>query len=513
MRSDQLSELVLTELEREESQTSSAPLNRRLYLILRAAILANRLPVGSQLPSTRTLASELNLSRNTVLSAINQLLAEGYLTARQGSGTFVADMLPDSAPAAFSAAGVTLAGRRQALPPLDPQRRNLSRRGKTLTRTSGAADFEVLPFAASDTPLDLSEFPVAIWQKLQAKHWRYLNRNLLDYGNDGGLKSLKRSLAQYLTLSRSVRVTPEQIIITAGTQQAIDLAARLLTDHGDTAWVENPCYWGACRALDAAGLKLHPIAVDADGIAPTAEDWATTPRLIYVTPSHQYPLGRVMSLARRRALLDFAASRRCWIFEDDYDSEFRYTGRPFASLQGLDDHAQVIYAGTFSKVMYPGMRLGYLVLPPDLVEAFNTGLYDLYRPGHLILQAALADFMDEGHYNTLVRRLRVAYRQRRDALTQVIAQQLGNRVRITGEDSGLHLCLLFADQSVDDERVGEACAQAGLSVRPLSRYYLAPPAQRGLIVGYAYVPSELVRPAAVKLAGVLARYLEVSKAA
>jgi GntR family transcriptional regulator/MocR family aminotransferase len=220
-----------------------------------------------------------------------------------------------------------------------------------------------------------------------------------------------------------------------------------------------------------------------------------------------------MSLARRRALLDFAASRRCWIFEDDYDSEFRYSGRPFASLQGLDDHAQVIYAGTFSKVMYPGMRLGYLVLPPDLVDAFNTGLYDLYRPGHLILQAALADFMDEGHYNTLVRRLRVAYRQRRDALTQVIAEQLGTRVRITGEDSGLHVCLLFADQSVDDERVAHACAQAGLSARPLSRYYLAPPAQRGLIVGYAYVPSEQVRPAAVKLAGVLERYLEVSKAA
>ncbi|MGL4576069.1 MAG: PLP-dependent aminotransferase family protein [Burkholderiaceae bacterium] len=504
---------MLTDLYREESKASAAPLNRRLYLILRGAILANRLPVGSQLPSTRTLASELNLSRNTVLSAINQLLAEGYLTARQGSGTFVADMLPDSTPAGFAATAGLPPKNRLSPPPLDPQRRNLSRRGKTLTRTSGAADFEVLPFAESGTPLDLSEFPVAIWQKLQAKHWRYLNRNLLDYGNDGGLKSLKRSLAQYLTLSRSVRVAPEQIIITAGTQQAIDLAARMLTDHGDTAWVENPCYWGASRALEAAGLKLHPIAVDADGIAPTAEDWATTPRLIYVTPSHQYPLGRVMSLARRRALLDFAASRRCWIFEDDYDSEFRYSGRPFASLQGLDDHAQVIYAGTFSKVMYPGMRLGYLVLPPDLVDAFNTGLYDLYRPGHLILQAALADFMDEGHYNTLVRRLRVAYRQRRDALTQVIAQQLGTRVRITGEDSGLHLCLLFADQSVDDERVAEACAQTGLSVRPLSRYYLAPPAQRGLIVGYAYVPSEKIQPAAVKLAGVLARYLEVSKAA
>jgi GntR family transcriptional regulator / MocR family aminotransferase len=511
MRSDQLPELLLTELSREDGPGAGAPLNRRLYLLLRGAILSGRLPPGSQLPSTRTLAHELSLSRNTMLSAINQLLAEGYLNARQGSGTFVADTLPDSLPAGLP----TPTQRRAPASSLDPQRRHLSTRGKTLTRSSGADDFEVLPFAAGGAPLDLSEFPVAIWQKLQAKHWRYLNRNLLDYGNDGGLKNLKRSLAHYLTLSRSVRVTAEQVIITAGTQQAIDLAARMLTDHGDTAWVENPCYWGACRALDAAGLKLRPIAVDADGLAPAAEDFAAqpTPRLIYVTPSHQYPLGRVMSLARRRALLEFAAHRRCWIFEDDYDSEFRYSGRPFASLQGLDDHAQVIYAGTFSKVMYPGMRLGYLVLPPDLIDAFNTGLYDLYRPGHLILQAALADFMDEGHYNTLVRRLRVAYRQRRDALTQVIAEQLGTRVYITGEDSGLHLCLLFADQSVDDERVAQACAQAGLSVRPLSRYYLAPPVQRGLIVGYAYVPSEQVRPAAVKLAGVLEKYLEVSKAA
>jgi GntR family transcriptional regulator / MocR family aminotransferase len=509
MRSDQLSELLLTELAREDGLGANAPLNRRLYLILRGTILSGGLPSGNQLPSTRTLASDLSLSRNTVLSAINQLIAEGYLNARQGSGTFVVDMLPDSAPTGLSAAQA----QRGPQTALDPQRRHLSARGKALTRSSGAEDFEVLPFAAGGTPLDLSEFPVAVWQKLQAKHWRYLNRNLLDYGNDGGLKSLKRSLAQYLTLSRSVRVAPEQIIITAGTQQAIDLAVRMLTDHGDTAWVENPCYWGASRALQAAGLKLHPIAVDADGIAPTAEDWATAPRLIYVTPSHQYPLGRVMSLARRRALLEFAARRRCWIFEDDYDSEFRYSGRPFASLQGLDDHAQVIYAGTFSKVMYPGMRLGYLVLPPDLVSAFNTGLYDLYRPGHLILQAALADFMDEGHYTTLVRRLRVAYRVRRDTLTQVISQRLGGAVSITGGDSGLHLCLLFADQRVDDNAVAASCAQAGLSVRPLSRYYLAPPVQRGLIVGYAYVPSEKVRPAALKLAEVLEKTLELPKAA
>ncbi len=500
MRPLDLAELLLTDLQRnDDPAAASQPLNRRLYLSLRAAVLAGRLSAGAQLPSTRDLAQDLGVSRNTVMSAVTQLTAEGYLTARQGSGTFVSDTLPDLGPLSPMARARRGAGLRLA-------ERQLSQRGRLLTGESGSARLEVQPFAPGD--IEFTEFPIQLWQKLQAKYWRSLDRDLLDYGQEGGYMPLRQAIAQYLTLSRSVRVTPEQVLITSGTQQAVDLAARLLTDHGDEAWVENPCYWGARRAFEGAGLKLRPIAVDAEGLAPTAEELASgQPRLIYVTPSHQYPLGHVMSLQRRRALLEFAAQRRCWIFEDDYDSEFRFGGRPYASLQGLDPHAQVIYSGTFSKVMYPGIRLGYLVVPPDLLDAFNTGLYDLYRPGQLMLQAALTDFITEGHLNTLIRRLRVAYQKRRDELARRIQSTLGERVCISGQESGLHLCLVFRQDGVDDEAIAAACAREGMTVRPLSRYYIGPPLKRGLVIGYAYVPTERVAPWARKLTELLDRLL------
>jgi GntR family transcriptional regulator/MocR family aminotransferase len=493
MRSYDLAELLLTELHRADNPHHAAPLNRRLYQTLRGTILAGRLTAGTQLPSTRDLARDLDLSRNTVMSALSQLAAEGYLTAQQGSGTYVSDTLPDQRPLSPTAS----AKLRQAKP-VDANPRELSQRGALLTHSSGSAQFEVQPFAPG--AIEFAEFPIQLWQKLQAKYWRSLDRDLLDYGQEGGYMPLRVAIAQYLSLSRSVRVTPEQVLITSGTQQSLDLAARLLTDHGDEAWVENPCYWGARRALQAAGLKLKPIDVDVEGIAPSATDWQQgRPRLIYVTPSHQYPLGHVMSLQRRRALLRFAAQQRCWIFEDDYDSEFRFSGRPFASLQGLDEHAQVLYSGTFSKVMYPGIRLGYLVVPTDLLPAFNTGLYDLYRPGQLMLQAALTDFITEGHLNTLIRRLRVAYQARRDELARRIQRCLGDRVQISGQESGLHLCLLFNAPDVDDEAIARAAEAQGMTVRPLSRYYLGAPQQRGLILGYAYVPTERVPPWAQKL--------------
>lgn len=499
MRPLDLAELLLTDLQRlDEPDAAAQPLNRRLYLSLREAVLAGRITAGVQLPSTRDLAHDLGLSRNTVMSAVNQLTAEGYLTARQGSGTFVSDTLPDLGPLSPAARARKPNSLRQ------PERR-LSQRGRMLTTQSGSAQFEVQPFAPG--LIEFTEFPIQLWQKLQAKYWRSLDRDLLDYGQEGGYMPLRAAIAQYLMLSRSVRVTPEQVLITSGTQQSIDLAARLLTDHGDEAWVENPCYWGARRAFEGAGLRLRPIAVDSEGLAPTAAELAGgQPRMIYVTPSHQYPLGHVMSLQRRRALLEFAAGRRCWIFEDDYDSEFRFGGRPFASLQGLDPHAQVIYSGTFSKVMYPGIRLGYLVVPPDLLEAFNTGLYDLYRPGQLMLQAALTDFITEGHLNTLIRRLRVAYQTRRDELARRVQAAVGDRVIISGHESGLHLCLVFnpAYGPVDDEAIAREAEAQCMTLRPLSRYYIGTPERSGLVIGYAYVPTDRVGPWARKLAELLA---------
>ena len=496
MHPNPLADYLLAERNRGEREHAALPLNRWLYRTVRSAILSGALTAETQLPSTRDLARELGMSRNTVLSAISQLTAEGYLVARQGSGTYVSPSLPDLRPSSLTRGAV-----------LGTRRRNLSRRGSHLTSDSGAAKFEVQPFSPGE--IEYAEFPLQTWHKLQSKYWRSNDRTLLDYGQQGGHLPLRCAIAEYLSLSRSVKVTPERVFITSGTQQSIDLAARLLTDHGDEAWVENPCYWGAKRALLAAGLHLRPIPVDTEGMSPGPADLERSPRLIYVTPSHQYPLGHVMSLNRRRALLDFAARRRCWIFEDDYDSEFRYTGRPFASLQGLDAHAQVLYSGTFSKVMYPGIRLGYLVVPADLAASFDTALYDLYRPGQLMLQAALTDFITEGHFATLIRRLRVAYCRRRDILARRIQATFGDRLVISGHESGLHLCLVFSGPcaEVDDEALAAICAARGMSVRPLSRYYIGEASQRGLIVGYAYVPDARIGPWAKVLCELLARHL------
>lgn len=517
MRSLELSEFILTRLDVGSDRSGSAgsdgpqaageknsetPLHRQIYRIVRSAILEQRLLPGARLPSTRDLSADLGLSRNTVIAALNELLAEGYLIAHRGSGTYVADTLPDAVKA-------------ESLSTTPPSptigaNRSLSLRGELLTRHSGAEHSEVQPFVPG--VLDVAEFPFQVWARLQAKYWRYLDRNLLDYGNAGGYIPLRRAIAQQLALSRGVKVSPDQVLITSGTQQAIDLVARMLTDPGDLAWVEDPCYWGAKRALQAASLVLHPVPVDEEGLNPGASDWQRPPRLVYVTPSHQYPLGHVMSVARRKALLDFAAQAGAWIFEDDYDNEVHYTGKPYAALQGMDVNARVIYSGTFSKVMYPGVRLGFVVVPGDLLAAFNTGLYDLYRPGQLILQAALTDFINEGHMAALIRRLRVAYKTRRDTLAEQIRAALGDAVTITGTDAGLHMCLTFRDQRVDDCLIAEHCCRVRLQVRPLSNYYAGDSGLSGLVIGYAYVPEERVAPWAIKLTDAIRAGLAESRA-
>jgi GntR family transcriptional regulator/MocR family aminotransferase len=302
---------------------------------------------------------------------------------------------------------------------------------------------------------------------------------------------LRRAIAEYLRVSRSVKVSIDQVMITAGTQQSLDLCAQLLADVGDTAWVENPCYWGTKKVFESCDLHLHPVAIDAEGIAPTDSDLASKPRLIYVTPSHQYPTGVVMSLARRRMLLELAKNEGAWILEDDYDSEFRYTGRPLAALQGLDTHGRVVYMGTFSKVLYPGIKVGYLVVPPALIEPFKSALYDLHRPGQLMIQAALADFIALGHFTTHIRKIRHAYGAKRELLRKTLVAQLGKNIHISGEESGLHLVIELPDE-VDDVALAALAAESGIAVKPLSSYYLQQPVRRGLLVGYAYVYMEKI---------------------
>jgi GntR family transcriptional regulator/MocR family aminotransferase len=495
-----VAELIAQEL--TASDDARLPMHRRVYESLRGAILSQRLKAGDRLPSTRDLATDLGVSRNTVMAAFQQLIAEGYVDASIGSGTYVAQAL--ASPRQMIAAGRASRAPRSALvgKPLHAAA-VLSRRGGAIVGMPGDAHYEVQPFVTSTE--DYAVFPFKVWQRLQNRHWRASNTDLLDYSK-GGCKALVDAIADYLRISRSVNVSPEQVLITSGTQQSIDLCARLLADVGDTVWVENPCYWAARKVFEINGLKLQPVAVDDEGLAPNAADLAATPKLVYVTPSHQYPSGVVMSLARRRQLLDMAAQTGAWILEDDYDAEFRYEGRPLASLQGLDTHDRVVYMGTFSKVMYPGLRIGYLVVPPALVESFRTGMYDLQRPGQLMTQAALADFISMGYFANHLRKQRQLYGTRRKLLVNALRSILGPLAVLTPHETGIHLVLYLPDE-VDDVAIARRCANEQLSLRPLSTYFLAPPVKKGLVIGYAYVPTDAVSLGGRKLARLILEIL------
>jgi GntR family transcriptional regulator/MocR family aminotransferase len=433
------------------------------------------------LPSTRSLAEDLKLSRNTLLSAFEQLHDEGYVTSQVGSGTRVAQTLPED----FSETEES-----KATENTDSNKggAGLSLRG-TVAAGEAQTSYEVQPFAPGED--DFSAFPTQLWRRLLNRQWRDPQPAYLDYGHAGGYLPLRRAIANYLRMSRAVNLTVEQILITSGTQQSIDLCARLLTDHGDLVWVENPCYWGARRVLEVNGLELHPVQVDEEGISPGIDDFRRPPRLIYTTPSHQYPKGVVMSYGRRRLLLDYAASIGSWILEDDYDSEFRFGGHPLSSLQGMDQTSRVLYLGTFSKVMYPGIKLGYLVVPADLAESFKFGLYQLQRPGQVVIQAALAEFIEEGHFASHIRRLRQIYGERRRLLQEALSPITGTGASLPVAGSGLHL-MVGLPSYCDDVRIADLAAEQGLRVYPLSCYGIGENREKGLIIGYAYAATERI---------------------
>lgn len=466
-----LSELLLIEMARL-SQKDNMPLHRQLYEALRRAMLDGKLDAGDRLPSSRELTDDLKLSRNTVVAALNQLSVEGYLVSRVGSGTFVNDNIPKAQP--------------RTRPSIAPHHvADLSRRGTALSSTFCATQLEIQPFTPGIA--DFSAFPVALWQRLQNKHWRMTYPEMLDYSYSGGYAPLRRAVADYLRVFRSVPLDVDQVIITSGTQQSLELCAHMLADHGDTVWLEDPAYWGAVKAFMATGLQAHPVKVDQHGIAPGPADEKKPPRLIYTTPSHQYPTGAVMSLARRQQILSIARTHNAWILEDDYDSEFRFSGPPLSSLAGLDKDERVLYLGSFSKVLYPGLKLGYLVVPKRLVAAFKQAHYDLNRPGQMPLQAALAEFIELGHFASALRRARTSYAQRRQCLLEALQPCLGEHAQITGAEQGLHLCVRLP-HAVDDKALVQRMADMGLTVRALSAYCLERTDAKGLVIGYGYAP-------------------------
>ena len=503
MRRTPLAELLQNELERQDFHPR-LPGYKRVYEAIRSAIINRRLPAGSKLPSSRDLARELSSSRNMIVAAYDQLQAEGYVSSQTGSGTYVTDVLPDGLSDGY---GETLHSRTEDAD--TDANVTLSQRGTRLTREQGYNAYEVQPFALSGT-MDLLNFPVKTWQRVQNQIWRREDASLYDYDNNGGYAPLKKAVADYLRISRGVVLDPEQVLITAGTQQSLDLISRMLADQNDVAWVENPCYWGAWSSFYANDLNIRLIAVDAEGMNPSPADMdSAAPKFIYITPSHQYPTGAVMSLARRRQLIEYAQQSGAWLLEDDYDSEFRYSGRPIASLQGLAHESgigRVLYMGTFSKVMFPGIKLSYLVLPKPLVESFKIALYDLYRPGQLHLQASLAEFIEQGHFTTHIRRLRQAYAQRRTILLAVLNKVLPGKAEQVIDDAGLHLVVKLPEHT-DDIEIANRCHSHGLSVRPLSRYYIGATDARGLVVGFAYVSASDLVTCGQRLGQVLSEYL------
>lgn len=491
MRIASLPDFLLQRIDR----ATGGPVNRQIYQVLRAAILTHQLPAGLQLPSSRELARELAMSRNTVTHAYEQLIAEGYLETRAGAGTFIADTVPDqivdvchNSRSDNDQAGYV----------------GMSNRGAQLIRRAGVSPLQWGAFMPG-VP-DVTQFPNKIWSRLQNKHWRRLRADLLTYDQGGGYLPLREAIAEYLRVSRSVNCRTGQIIITTGIHQSIDLAAKLLGEHGDLAWVEEPCYWGTRSVCQSLGIEPVPIPVDAEGMQVPQADASQPPRFIFVTPSHQYPLGTVMSLSRRRLLLEYAAAHKAWIMEDDYDSEFRYGSRPLASLQGLDTHDRVLYMGTFSKTTFPGLRIGFLVVPEALSQAFTTGHSELYRGGQVFMQAILADFMTQGYFASHIRRMRVLYGERLRLLQQAVEHHFGDAIDFSDGDAGLHLAL-HLPRGCDDLAISREALAAGIITRPLSGYYMQPAsARRGLMLGYACVPNEQIAPAFDKLAGIIKKH-------
>lgn len=462
--------------------------NRALYDCLRQAILDGSLPAGTQLPPTRELGLALNLSRNTTTHAYGQLQAEGYVRSLTGSGTYVNDVLPEQVLWASASArrGASQAPDMGAAVPL-------SKRGQTLLATAQASAVQWGAFIPG-VP-DVTEFPHRKLQQLAARWHRKMPPEWLSYATGGGHPALRQAIANHLRQARSVHCDASQVLITSGVHQAVDLVTRLLTDPGDRVWLEEPGYWGLRGVLAINGVQVIPARVDSEGMVPPTDPSSAAPRLVFVTPSHQYPLGAVMSLRRRTALLDYARLHRSWIVEDDYDSEFRFAGHPIASLQGLVEDAPVIYIGTFSKTLYPGLRIAYAVLPKPLVQPLRNAHSELFREGHLVTQAALADFIEQGHYAAHIRRMRLIYASRRSALLSLVNRWLGPEwIHPFDSPAGLHVVLQLP-AGLDDVRVAQAAAAQGVHVRPLSRYYATALADTGLLLGFACVPeSDMLGP-------------------
>lgn len=482
-----LSDFIQPSIGRDER-----PLQRQIYAAIQQAILKSQLEPGQRLPSTRSLSKDLGLSRITVALAYEQLSSEGYIVSRHGSGTFVADTRSEQVAA--------VANRHLELPKKGAGARNtpaLSRWATEMIKTSRGVNEHEGAFVPG-VP-DSTHFPVHIWRRMLNRYVRKSSPELYGYNHGGGYLALRRALANYLQISRSVRCTPEQILISMGTHQSLDLCARLLANPGDVALTEEPCNWSTAAVWQAAHLRVVPIQLDHEGMRP--QDYLSrvrkssdVPKLLFTTPSHQYPMGISMTAARRFHLIELARTFGFWIIEDDYDSEFRYDSHPLPSLQGLDDHNRVIYLGTFSKVFYPGLRMSYLVAPPEITDALTVGMNYLYRSGQMVFQAAMADFIAEGYFANHIRKMRGIYAERRKILGDALESMFGDTIKISSGNAGLHLSAVFP-QTANLDRMIDLATAKGISLHPLARYYGSKPTDQGFVLGFGGVKTDAILPA------------------
>jgi GntR family transcriptional regulator / MocR family aminotransferase len=469
---------------------SDVGLQQQIYSFIRRVVLDGVLRPGMRIPSSRALADNLGVSRTTTLLAYEQLQAEGYVHARHGSGTYVASELPDDRPLVVRPPR----GSRDAHPPL-------SRRGLMLAATPPPAwriSGPPRPFRIGVPALDL--FPIRLWSRLHARRMRTVQIAQLDYGDARGLAGLREAIAQHVEVARGTRCSADQVVVVAGAQRGIELVCQLLLDVGEAAWLEEPGYSGARSALVGASARIVPVRVDQHGVdVEHGIQQAPQARLAYVTPSHQFPAGVQTSLRRRLALLKWAAHARSWIVEDDYDSEFRYEARPIPCLHGLDADGRVIYIGSFSKSLFPALRLGFLVMPEELVSKLHhvRRAADVHPP--LIDQAVLADAIREGHYERHLRRMRSAYRERLEALRYGVDRNCGGVVTIRAVRTGLHAVADVVDVEATD--LASACLARGVEMTPLSAYYMrSRRLPNAVVLGFGFSPPDAIQSATEKLA-------------
>jgi GntR family transcriptional regulator/MocR family aminotransferase len=475
---------------------ATTPLHKQIYNAFRTAILQGDIRPGQQIPSSRELASEIHVSRFPVLNAYAQLQAEGYFESRACAGTFVSSSLPEQ-----------LMSVQKPVVKAVPSRsgpRHIARRASLFPTFSGVR----VPghwgaFGVHQPAYEL--FPFQTWASLVYQHSKNPNANALTHVDPMGSERFREAICSYLRTARAVKCEPTQIMIVSGSQQALDFSTRVLLDEGDPVWVEEPGYVLQRTVLNAAGCRLMPVPVDREGMNISAGiKLHRKPRAVFVTPSHQYPLGWTMSASRRLQLLNWAQSSGAWIIEDDYDSEYRYEGMPIASLQGMDVNARVIYIGTFSKVLFPSLRIGYIVLPPDLVERFVAVRFamDIYPP--YLYQQVLADFMTMGHFGRHIRKMRQVYSERRKVLIDSLHKECGDLLEIHGIEAGMNLAVTLP-RGFRDLEIAARASEKNLWLLPLSPNYLGKPVRHGFNLGFGSTAAQQIPGAVRKLRALLDR--------